>query len=225
MIKKLDIITNLQLVLSSKFCTVKDLYAEVILIMCHSLIANYLEDENNKPINSDSLITDEENKYIYCFMNEIFIYLNQNIINYPRIIQILNASKKTKQDVMKARLVEPYFYFYNIVENAFFSRLDYVTKKTDQKQYIPDLIVISLIMNFKEKAGINCFRKFEYIHNLDFSNVLEIYSKVQLKQKKQYNTKINTPIQEQTVIRKMRHISNYMIDKLLESKYISKKNN
>ncbi len=80
-------------------------------------------------------------------------------------------------------------------------------------------MAITLIMNFREKAGQNCFKKFEYIHNLDFSEILEIYSKVQLKEKEQYNIKINTPIQEQTIIRKIRHISNYMINKLWEARY------
>jgi hypothetical protein len=152
-------------------------------------------------------------------MNEIFIYLNQNITSYPRILQIINNTKKTKHDIIKAKLVEPYLYFYNIIENAFFSRLDYVTKQADEKPYIPEFLAITLIINFKEKAGQNCFKRFEYIHNLDFSKILEIYSKVQLKQKEQYNIKINTPIQEQTIMRKMRHISNYMINKLWEARY------
>lgn len=213
---------NLQLLLSSKLCTIKDLQAEIVLIICHSLIANYLEDEINKPINSISLITENENKIVYSFMNELFIYLSQNIINYPKIIEILNKPNKNKHDIVKARLIEPYYYFYNVIEKAFFSRLDYVTKQEDEKQYIPDFLAITLIINFKEKAGENIFKKFEYIHNLDFSNILKIYSKVQIHEKEKHNIKINTVIQEQTIIRKMRHISNYMIDKLLEAKYRNK---
>lgn len=219
MTRKLNSTNNLQLLLSSKLCTIKNLQAEIVLIICHSLIANYLEDEKNKPINSTSLTTKEENEKIYTFMNELFIYLCQNIINYPKILEILNKSDKNKHDLVKARLIEPYYYFYSVIENAFFSRLNYVTKQEDEKEYIPDFLAITLIINFKEKAGENIFRKFEYIHNLDFSNILEIYSKVQLQEKEKYNIKINTPIQEQTIIRKMRHISNYMIDKLLEAKY------
>lgn len=223
MTKKLNTMNNLQLLLSSKFWTIKDLHAEIVLIICHVLIANYLEDENNKHLNSNSLITNEENKKIYALMTEIFVYLSQNIISYPKIIQIMNDSKKTKQDEIKARFIEPYYYFYNIIENAFFSRLDFVTNQTNEKQYIPDFLAITLIANFKEKAGQNSFKKFEYIHSLDFSDILGIYAKVQFKQKEQYNIKINTPIQEQTTIRKMRHISNYMINKLFEARYISKK--
>jgi hypothetical protein len=45
MTRKISNMNNLQLLLSSRFWTIKDLYAEVILIMCHTLLSNYLEDE------------------------------------------------------------------------------------------------------------------------------------------------------------------------------------
>ena len=46
MTRKISNMNNLQLLLSSRFWTIKDLYAEVILIMCHTLLSNYLELEN-----------------------------------------------------------------------------------------------------------------------------------------------------------------------------------
>ncbi len=87
---------SLQLLLSSKLCTIKDLHAEIVLIICHSLIANYLNVENYKSIKSNSLLTEDEDedKWIYNFMNEIFIYLNQNITIYPKILQIMTNTKK-----------------------------------------------------------------------------------------------------------------------------------
>jgi hypothetical protein len=183
MTKRLLTKNNLQILLSSKFYTIKELHIEVILIMCHSLIASYLFEENSKDKNDTiDIITPEENKIINSLMEVMFKYLNENIISYPKIQEILNNAERSKENTMKARIVEPYAYFYNILTNAFVSRLNYVTQLDEKQQYIPDFLVINLLLAAKEKIGENYFKKFEFINSLDFNEVLEIYKNVQLKE-------------------------------------------
>ena len=219
MTKKISNMNNLQLLLSIKFWTIKDLYTEVILVMCHTLLANYLQDvkENKDKIND--VISIEENEFIFNFMEKLFEYLNENILTYPRIQQILSNASTSKHNSMKARLIEPYSYFYNVLVNAFTSRLDFVTKEDEKQKYIPDLIIIELIKYYKESYYLAAFKRFEYIENLDLKTISQIYINVQLKEKESLNISINTSIQEQTMIRKMRNIAHFMVDKMIQTKY------
>lgn len=149
---------NLQLLLSTKSYTLKELYAEVVLIMCHSLLANYLYDEEkNKELNENDIITPEENKLINDLMKEVFSYLNKEILTYSEIQVILQNAKELRTNEVKARLVEPYAYFYNVLANSFIARLNYVNEKEEKKKYIPDLLVVSLIFTLKEKVGGTMF--------------------------------------------------------------------
>lgn len=89
MTKKINNINNLQLLLSSKFWTIKDLYTEVILVMCHTLLFNYLQDEKENKNKINDVITIEENEYIFNFMEKLFEYLNENILTYPKIQHLI----------------------------------------------------------------------------------------------------------------------------------------
>jgi len=224
MTKKINNINNLQLLLSSKFWTIKDLYTEVILVMCHTLLFNYLQDEKENKNKINDVITIEENEYIFNFMEKLFEYLNENILTYPKIQQILLNAPNSKHDNIKARLIEPYSYFYNVLVNAFTSRLDLVTKEDEKQKYIPDLLVIELIKYYKETYYSSAFKKFEYIENLDLKTISQIYINVQLKEKERLNIGVNTSIQDQTLIRKMRNIAHFMIDKLINTRYSKPKN-
>lgn len=224
MTKKINNINNLQLLLSSKFWTIKDLYTEVILVMCHTLLFNYLQDEKENKNKINDVITIEEDEYIFNFMEKLFEYLNENILTYPKIQQILLNAPNSKHDNIKARLIEPYSYFYNVLVNAFTSRLDLVTKEDEKQKYIPDLLVIELIKYYKETYYSSAFKKFEYIENLDLKAISQIYINVQLKEKERLNIGVNTSIQDQTLIRKMRNIAHFMVDKLINTRYSKPKN-
>jgi len=224
MTKKINNINNLQLLLSSKFWTIKDLYTEVILVMCHTLLFNYLQDEKENKNKINDVITIEENEYIFNFMEKLFEYLNENILTYPKIQQILLNAPNSKHDNIKARLIEPYSYFYNVLVNAFTSRLDLVTKEDEKQKYIPDLLVIELIKYYKETYYSSAFKKFEYIEDLDLKTISQIYINVQLKEKERLNIGVNTSIQDQTLIRKMRNIAHFMVDKLINTRYSKPKN-
>lgn len=157
-------------------------------------------------------------------MEKLFEYLNENILTYPKIQQILLNAPNSKHDNIKARLIEPYSYFYNVLVNAFTSRLDLVTKEDEKQKYIPDLLVIELIKYYKETYYSSAFKKFEYIEDLDLKTISQIYINVQLKEKERLNIGVNTSIQDQTLIRKMRNIAHFMVDKLINTRYSKPKN-
>jgi hypothetical protein len=71
----------------------------------------------------------------------------------------------------------------------------------------------------KENYYLSAFKRFSYIDKLDLKSISQIYINVQLKEKKRLNLSINSPIQEQTLIRKMRNIAHFMVDKMVEIKY------
>lgn len=218
MTKRIANMNNLQLLLSTKFWTIKDLHAEVILIMCHTLLVNYLEDERNNKDKVNDVITPEENALIYNTMEELFKYLSKTVYSYSRLEEIIESSFKSTQNFTKARFIEPYAYYYNVLINAFSSRLDFVTPKDAKKQYIPDLLVIELIMHFQKEHYKSAFKRFDYIENLDLNSLYQIYINVQYKERVHFNK--NLPIQEQTLIRKMRNVARYMVDKMVETKYL-----
>lgn len=192
--------------------------------MCHTLLFNYLQDEKENKNKINDVITIEENEYIFNFMEKLFEYLNENILTYPKIQQILLNAPNSKHDNIKARLIEPYSYFYNVLVNAFTSRLDLVTKEDEKQKYIPDLLVIELIKYYKETYYSSAFKKFEYIEDLDLKTISQIYINVQLKEKERLNIGVNTSIQDQTLIRKMRNIAHFMVDKLINTRYSKPKN-
>ena len=208
---------NLQLLLSTKFWTIQDLHAEVILIMCHTLLARYLVDERENKDKTNDVITPEENLLIYKTMEELFNYLSKTVFSYNRMEEIIFNSFKSPKDNAKAKLIEPYAFYYNVLINSFASRLDLVTKDNEKKQYIPDLLVIELIKYFKENYYLAAYKRFNFVENLDLKAISQIYINVQAKERVSFNEKL--PIQEQTLIRKMRNVARFMVDKMVETKY------
>lgn len=208
---------NLQLLLSTKFWTIQDLHAEVILIMCHTLLARYLEDERENKDKTNDVITPEENEMIYNSMNELFKYLSKTVYSYSRLDEIIINSFKNPQSNLKAKLIEPYAFYYNVLINNFASRLDFVTPKDAKKQYIPDLLVVELILHYQKEYYKSAFKRFDFINNFDFNSIYQIYINVQAKERVHYNKQL--PIQEQTLIRKMRNVARFMVDKMVETKY------
>ena len=208
---------NLQLLLSTKFWTIQDLHAEVILIMCHTLLARYLVDERENKDKTNDVITPEENLLIYKTMEELFNYLSKTVFSYNRMEEIIFNSFKSPKDNAKAKLIEPYAFYYNVLINSFASRLDLVTKDNEKKQYIPDLLVIELIKYFKENYYLAAYKRFDFVEKLDLKSISQICINVQAKERVSFNEKL--PIQEQTLIRKMRNVARFMVDKMVETKY------
>ncbi len=211
-------INNLQLLCSSKLCSVKDVQAESVLMMVHSLCANYFVPKNENDYEEDKYISKEEKEIILNFNKELFDYLNQKIMSFPRLQVVLNEANKNSQAFIKARLVEPLGFYYNSLANSFIGRLNYLTEKDDKQMYIPDMLALFLILDFKEQTGYT-FEKFDYIFKQDLEKIAAIYFKVNYKIKKENNITYSTPLQEQTVINKMQNISSFMIKKLTEAKY------
>lgn len=217
MTKRMNTMNNLQLLLSTKFWTIKDLHAEVILIMCHTLIAEYLQDEKENKDKTNDVISIEEKELIYNTMEELHSYLSTKIFSYNRMEELLFNAYKSRQDNVKARYIEPYAYYYNVLINSFTSRLNFVTKENETKKYIPDLLVIELIKYYKENYYSSAFKRFDFIENIDLKSIAQIYINIQVKERTLYKQK--TPIQEQTLIRKMRNVAHFMVDKMIETKY------
>lgn len=213
-------LNNLQLLCLQKKCTIQDVQAEAILCMTHSLIANYLyaKDEPDKLSSDAYLLNKEDEDKIYTFMKNLFAYLNQQILTYPRMQEILDDAGKNPHATIKAKLVEPIGFFYNQLTDAMQSRLVFLYDKDGDLLYIPDMLAIMLILDFKEKASYS-FGKYDFFKDNDLNELAEIYFKHNVKIRKEQNIKLNANIQEQTNIKKMSHLSIFMIEELLKSKY------
>lgn len=213
-------INNLQLVCSRKFCTIKDVQAESVLTMVLTLVANYLHSDpgiKTKEIEVDGVLETDKLK-IKNFMQELFEYLASTVTPYTKIQEAIALSSRSPIDHMRARHLEPYGFYYNELATAFIDRLDYVSKKEESQAYIPDMLAIFLILDYKEKAGYS-FEKYDFIFNADLEGYARFYFEANRKESQKKGLSFRTQIQDQTVIKKMSSMSLYMIDKLLQSNY------
>ncbi len=186
--------------------------------MALTFCGNYIMSaENGKKIDTGR-ISKEEDEKIYEFNARLFRYLSSKVMSFERIEKIMREANSSPQAFIKARLVEPFGFYYNILANSFSSRLKYCTKDGEPQLYVPDLLAIYTILDFKHKTGYT-FDKFDYIKNIDFEEMLKIYHKVHAKDKVEKQLTYRTHIQEQTVVKKMVEISIFMIDKLTTSSY------
>lgn len=223
MVRKMKSMNGLELLLSFKNYSIKDFYTETVLMMCHSFLIEYLSEEKKLDYRND-LISEEDTVYIREQMEIIFEHLEKSIITYPAILRIMNNSTKSRQGLLKARTIEPYGYYYNTLIDAFFARLKYVTKLDEEETWSPDLLVMNLILDLKERPGYT-FNKFEFIRDFDFTRMIEIYAEVNRKLKLKNKIKMGDHIQKQTIVRKMNHVSLYMIDKMINKKYVQRQSN
>lgn len=193
-------------------------------MMCHNLIFQYLESENNQK-NVKVLDSNNNNedsiKVIQYKMTELYKYLSTVIISIESINSIMNSVVLTnKESVHKAKLIEPLAYFYNFLAKSFTNKIKTLFAKDEKIHWIPDLIAVYLIIDMKEK-GYD-FKKFPFINNYDFSLLLNIYNKTNLELKKTNDIKLTTPIKNNTIIVKMQNLASTMTDKLINTKYSKK---
>lgn len=212
---------NLQLYLLSKGFSIKDLKAEVVLIFCLNLLDEYFnvkDDFNSLFIKEECKVNEDEKKIIHNNMLDLKEYLSSKVLTTNRIAQILNDAG-SKQNIMKARLVEPQSFFYNIITKKFLSKIKTIFKD-DEKYFIPEQLIIYLIIDMKEKSYN--FKKFAFVDNYDFTKLFNIYNEINIKLKRSNGIKLNTPLQEKTIISKMQYLSTYLVEELIKAKYTNR---
>ncbi len=212
--------SNLELYLKSKGYTIKDLKSESTLIFCLNLINEYINGEltETSSCSNDYNISYEDRIIIFASMLEIRDYLITVVLSADKLQDMLKC-QDTKIDKMKARLIEPQSYFYNVIAKKFHSKLNSLFEE-ENKYYIPEQLVVYTIIDMKEKGY--GFNRFKFVDDYDFSNILEMFIKVNLSLRKMNNIGIGTPIKEQTIISKMQSLSLSITEELIKSKYPKK---
>ena len=209
--------SNLELYLKSKGYTVKDLKAEATLIFCLNLINEYIKAEltETSKYSNEYNVSYEDRIVIFSSMLELRDYLITVVLSADKLQEILQC-KDTKVDKMKARLIEPQSYFYNVIARKFHSKLNSLFDD-ENKYYIPEQLVVYAIIDMKEKGY--GFNRFKFVNDYDFTNILEMFSSVNIALRKTNSIGFRTPIKEQTIISKMQFLSLHITDELIKSKY------
>lgn len=216
-----NIKSNLQFYLMTTGKTLKDLKVEVILIFCLKLIREYIQSEDNKiDFGYSCYMTNEEQNLIYTKLKELESSLLKHIFTIEEIYKII-IDKSSKESIIKAIVMEPRLYFYDVIVKRFISKMN-LFSDNGKNYYIPEMLALYLIIDMKEKGY--SFKDFRFIEEFDFLNLIEIYNKINLQIKKMNDIKINTPLMNQTTISKMQHLSLYLTNVLSEAKYINKQN-
>lgn len=216
-----NIKSNLQLYLMTTRKTLKDLKVEVVLIFCLNLIREYIQSEDNKiDFGYNCYMTNEEQDFIYTKIKELEDYLLKHVYTIERIHEIMNDNS-SKESVFKAIIMEPRSYFYKILVQRFIAKMN-LFSDNGEKYYIPEQLALYLIIDMKEKGY--SFKEFNFIEEFDFLSLVEIYNKINIKLRKINNIKISTPLNNQTTISKMQHLSLYLTNVLSEAKYVHKQN-
>lgn len=216
-----NIKSNLQFYLMTTGKTLKDLKVEVILIFCLKLIREYIQSEDNKiDFGYSCYMTNEEQNLIYTKLKELESSLLKHIFTIEEIYKII-IDKSSKESIIKAIVMEPRLYFYDVIVKRFISKMN-LFSDNGKNYYIPEMLALYLIIDMKEKGY--SFKDFRFIEEFDFLNLIEIYNKINLQIKKMNDIKINTPLMNQTTISKMQHLSLYLTNVLAKAKYINKQN-
>tara|TARA_B100001063_G_scaffold6947_1_gene5222 strand:+ start:2892 stop:3572 length:681 start_codon:yes stop_codon:yes gene_type:complete len=202
--------------LIQKNYTLKDLKCEVILIICDMLIDNYINAEDkgkNEKLVEELTVT--EKKLVYTNMKNLQEDIQKNILTIDKIQYIINNQQKDNQGLMKAKLLDSTYYFYNLCATKLKSSIISRTKDEDNLKWIPDLIVISLIQDMVENGY--SFNKFEFIQNYDLNRLFNVYMKTNTLLKQKDN--ISLFLKEKTIISIMENVSYEIVEELINSKY------
>ena len=156
--------SNLELYLKSKGYTIKDLKAESTLIFCLNLINEYINGEltETSSYSNDYNISYEDRIIIFASMLEIRDYLITVVLSADKLQDMLKC-QDTKIDKMKARLIEPQSYFYNVIAKKFHSKLNSLFEE-ENKYYIPEQLVVYTII---EGLEVGLDSKGRYLLGLD----------------------------------------------------------
>jgi hypothetical protein len=209
----------LKLLLLSKKYTIKDLKCEVILLMCDMLIENYLEAEKQNKI---KLIledfTESDSNIIKNTLEDLQKEIKNNTIPISSIQYLINNYNKSENDLIKAKLLEPISYFYNIGINSLKSKMLSQNEEKNNLQWIPDLICIHLILDM-ELENYH-FSKFDFLKKFDFEKLITIYQKTNIKLKEKNGISLFSKDKNKiTIINKMQNISSTVVKSLINSKY------
>lgn len=210
----------MHLYLATSGKTIKDLKVEVTLVFCLNLISEYIKaEEGNMDIDYEEEyhLSDEEQKLIYTQIKQLETnILKQGQIFSLDILQEVIADTSSKESIIKAKLVEPMSYFYNQLAKKFISKINHIFK-TDKIYYVPEQLALYMIIDMIEKGY--SFNKFDFIKVDEIFKLIEIYNRINLQLKKEKNINLTTPIEEQTIISKMQHLSAYLTNELIKAKY------
>lgn len=212
--------TYLQLLLISRGFTIKDLKVEVVLMMCHNLLGQYLRSEDENKTIAVLNVEDEsrDTQYIISQMKLIHENLDKTILTIERANQILYDAKVHKINLEKAELIKPMVFFYNKLVLSFTKYSDTYLMENGKKMWIPDLIAVLLIQDMQDK-NYN-FKKFDYIDKFDFSKLNEIYQKTNLKLKEGRGLKgFRISLEKHTLISKIEMFVQKMVNDLIQVKY------
>jgi len=218
--KRSDYRNNLHLYLATSGKTIKDLKVEVTLEFCLNLISEYIKaEEGNIEIDYEEEyhLSDEEQKIIYTQVKQLETkILEQGQIYSLDVLQKVISDTSSKQSIIKAQLVEPMSYFYNQLTKKFISKINYIFKN-DKIYYVPEQLALYMIIDMNEKGY--SFKKFDFIEIDEILELIGIYNRINLKLKREKNINLTTPIEKQTIISKMQHLSAYLINELTKAKY------
>ncbi|MBU3015608.1 hypothetical protein KO488_12635 [Poseidonibacter lekithochrous] len=202
--------------LLQKRFTLKDLKCEVILIMCDMLIDNYLNAEESGE--SEELIENlsiNEKNLIFNNMKSLQKDIQKSILTIDKIQYIINNQQKDKKSLSKAKLIDSSHYFYNLCAEKLKFSIIAKTNDTESLKWIPDLIVILLIQDMKERGY--SFNKFKFIDEYDLDKLFSIYLNTNILLKKK--NKITLFSKEKTIINIMENVSLDIVEELIKSKY------
>lgn len=218
--KKMLSKNNLELALISRAMDLKDIKCEVVLIMCKDLVQKYLKsNDEGKLVNlrEDGKENTLTNNIILNEMKRLEELFKDSVLSADNLQIIMSTQHSSSTNKIKARLVEPTAFFYNILSRSFIAKMKELQKNEEKLSWIPDQLAVFLILDMIEKGYT--FKKFSFIQKYDFSTILSIYTKNNIELKKELGVSLFSPKEKQTIITKMQMLSSHIIEKLVSSKY------
>lgn len=162
--------------------TLKDFKAEILLTFILQLFDEYeqLRDENYsqkktivtvKAHKNDDMVIDE-------VIKDLSFYLRENVIPKEKLFKIFREANLSQQNFLLAKQYEPYGIYYE--------KLGLLLKNLvpHGSMFIPEYLGLLLIYFYKLEAK-QSFSKFSMIEELQLEDILNIYSEVNMRVKKE----------------------------------------
>jgi hypothetical protein len=150
--------------------------------------------------------TKEDNEYVYSTLKKLLSNLQECVVNSSYLRSLIVNAQKNKNLQAIAKKEEPLMVYYDAIIKAIEAKLKNGTP------WIPELVVISLLSEWileEEKSAY----LYPFLTDIDYIDLITRYD----------NTKSTIDDEKKEIVMNMYHISTFLIDKLKNVTYKTKR--
>ena len=163
--------------------SLRDFKVEILLSFVLQLFEEYEQLKDEKVVQNRKILTvlkasQDDDISIDKVIGELSIYLKETVIPKEKLFKIFREANQSQQNLLLAKQYEPY--------GVYFEKLGKLLKNLipNGSMFLPEYLGLLLIYLYKLEAK-KSFCKFPFIDTLELEDIMNIYSEVNIKIKKE----------------------------------------